>query len=89
MSEEIKNTEEIKKTPITIDGVEYMLEDMADEQQAAVRHIADIDTKIAKAKFDIEQLEFSKQAFIRALKEHMEAESKTDEDTKQEEAEAE
>lgn len=76
---------EMNKTPVTIDDIEYILEDMAPEQQAAIRHIADIDAKIAKAKFDTEQLEFSKGAFVRALREHMDsAEDAPTEDTTEE-----
>ena len=34
---------EKKTTPISIDGVEYTLEDMSSEQQAMVNHISDLD----------------------------------------------
>ena len=57
-----------KKTPIEIDGNEYFFEDLKDEQKALVNHIADLDRKIVNSKFNLEQLEFGKNAFIDALK---------------------
>jgi hypothetical protein len=57
-----------KKTPIEIDGKEYFFEDLKDEQKALVNHIADLDRKIINSKFNLEQLEFGKNAFVDALK---------------------
>jgi hypothetical protein len=57
-----------KKTPIEIDGNEYFFEDLTDEQKALVNHIADLDRKIVNSKFNLEQLEFGKNAFVDALK---------------------
>jgi hypothetical protein len=37
---------ENKKTPITIDDVEYQFEDMTQEQQMLVNHVADLDRKL-------------------------------------------
>lgn len=71
---------EINQTPITIDGVEHILEDLAPEQQAAIRHISSLDSKMAQAKFDIEQYEFAKGAFTRALIEHMNKSDEVDEE---------
>lgn len=58
-----------EKTPIMIDDQEYFFEDLTDEQKAHVNHIADLDRKILNSKFNLEQLEFGKQAFVTALKE--------------------
>ena len=55
-------------TPITIDDVEYTLEDMTDEQQALVRHIADLDRKIGSAQFSVTQMSVGKDAFVNMLK---------------------
>ena len=57
-----------KKTPIEIEGKEYFFEDLTDEQKALVNHIADLDRKIVNSKFNLEQLEFGKNAFVDALK---------------------
>jgi hypothetical protein len=59
---------EKKTTPITIDDVQYTLEDMKPEQQAMVNHIADLDRKIGSTQFNLDQLQVGKQAFIDMLK---------------------
>lgn len=59
---------EKKTTPITIDDVQYLLEDMKPEQQAMVNHIADLDRKIGSTQFNLDQLQVGKQAFIDMLK---------------------
>ena len=59
---------EKKTTPITIDDVEYVLEDMKPEQQQMVNHIADLDRKVSSTQFNLDQLQVGKQAFIDMLK---------------------
>jgi len=58
-----------EKTPIIIDEQEYFYEELTDEQKAYVNHIADLDRKISSSQFNLEQLQFGKQAFVKALKE--------------------
>jgi hypothetical protein len=60
-----------KKTPITIDDVEYIFEDMNKEQQMLVNHVADLDRKIGSAQFNLDQLAVGKDAFIKMLKEKL------------------
>jgi len=62
-----------KKTPITIDDKEYIIEDMTDEQQLLINHVTDLDRKINTSQFNLDQLMFGKQAFVTALKEALEA----------------
>ena len=57
-----------KKTPITIDGVEYVFEDFTKEQQTMTNHCFDLDRKIDSAKFNLDQLLIGKQAFMDMLK---------------------
>lgn len=61
-----------QKTPITIDDVEYMYEDMTPQQQALVNHIHDLDRKINSASFSLDQMNVGKAAFIKMLKEALE-----------------
>jgi hypothetical protein len=61
-----------KKTPIVIDDVEHMLEDMTSEQQLMVNHIADLDRKIQSTRFNLDQLSVGKDAFIKILKNTLE-----------------
>jgi hypothetical protein len=63
--------ENIKKTSITIDEVEYFYEDMTQEQQVLVNHVADLDRKIGSSQFNLDQLNVGKNAFINLLKESL------------------
>ena len=60
-----------KKTPITIDNVEYNFEDLTAEQQTLFNHCVDLDRKISSAKFNLDQLAVGKQAFINILKDSL------------------
>jgi hypothetical protein len=64
---------EKKTTPITIDDVEYVFEDMTPEQQLLVNHVADLDRKIGSTQFNLDQLSVGKQAFVQLLKEKLAA----------------
>lgn len=61
-----------QKTPIVLDDVEYMYEDMTPQQQALVNHIHDLDRKINSASFSLDQMNVGKAAFIKMLKEALE-----------------
>jgi hypothetical protein len=56
---------------LTIDGVEYQFEDMTPEQQVLVNHVADLDRKLASAKFNVDQLQVGRDAFFAMLKEKL------------------
>ncbi len=58
-----------KKTAITIDEKEYFYEDLTQEQQTIVNHISDLQRKIQSSEFNLQQLSFGKDAFVKALKE--------------------
>jgi hypothetical protein len=60
------------KTPLTIDGVEYQFEDMTQEQQILVNHVADLDRKLASARFNVDQLQVGRDAFFGMLKKSLE-----------------
>jgi hypothetical protein len=60
-----------KKTPVIIDDVEYIYEDMTQEQQMLTNHVADLDRKISSAKFNLDQLSVGKDAFVKMLKESL------------------
>ena len=64
-----------KKTPVSIDGVEYIFEDMTAEQQTLFNHCVDLDRKISSAAFKLDQLQVGKQAFIERLKASLEKKS--------------
>ena len=56
------------KTPLSIDGVEYQFEDLTQEQQVLVNHVADLDRKLASARFNVDQLQVGRDAFFGMLK---------------------
>jgi len=68
---------EKKTTPVTIDGKEYVFEDMTQEQQVLVNHVADLDRKISSTTFNLDQLKVGQQAFIQLLKESLVKEPET------------
>jgi hypothetical protein len=55
------------KTPITINDVEYQFEDMTQEQQMLVNHVADLDRKLSSARFNVDQLQVGREAFVDML----------------------
>lgn len=65
------------KTPLTIDGVEYQFEDMTQEQQVLVNHVADLDRKLASARFNVDQLQVGRDAFFGMLKQSLEVKDGT------------
>ena len=66
-----------KTTPITVNDVEYVFEDMEPEQQAMVNHCADLDRKIKSTQFNLDQLSVGKEAFINMLANSLQKESES------------
>jgi hypothetical protein len=64
---------EKKPNLITIDDVEHDLDAMNDQQRLLVNHCLDLDRKIASTQFNLDQLNVGKQAFVKMLKESLEA----------------
>ncbi len=64
--------ENTKKTSILIDDVEHFYEDMTQEQQVLVNHLADLDRKIGSSQFNLDQLNVGKNAFMGLLKQSLE-----------------
>jgi len=70
-----------KEKPVTnLDGVEYIIEDLTDEQKMMVNHINDIQNKQASNGFIADQLRVGHDAFVRMLKESLESEEEVKED---------
>mgnify|MGYP003628793692 FL=1 len=62
-----------EKTVITVNDVEYIYEDMTEEQHAMINHINDLDRKISTSQFNLDQLLFGKGAFVNALGDSLKA----------------
>jgi hypothetical protein len=69
---------EKKTTPVVIDGTEYQFEDMTQEQQALVNHVADLDRKLASTRFNLDQLQVGRNAFMSMLTESLKAAETTE-----------
>jgi len=63
---------EKEKPVLNLDGKEYVIEDMTDEQQMMVNHINDIQNKQASNSFVADQLRVGRDAFVKMLKKSLE-----------------
>ena len=61
---------------LNLDGKEYDINLMSDDQKTMVNHIADLNRKIETSTFNLQQLQFGRQAFIDALKSALSDENK-------------
>ena len=66
--------EKKEKPVINLDGVEYIIEDLTDEQKMMVNHINDIQNKQASNGFIADQLRVGHDAFVNMLKQSLESE---------------
>ena len=67
-----------EKTPVTIDGVEHKFEDMTQQQQMLLNHVADLDRKLDSARFNVDQLQVGRDAFFKMLKDSLETPQEAD-----------
>jgi len=52
---------------ITIDGKEYLVDNLLDEQKLLVNHVADLDNKIRTMEFNLQQLRGGREYFFDRL----------------------
>jgi len=62
-----------EKKTITVNDVEYNMDDLTDQQVAMVNHIADLDRKLSSARFNVDQLQVGREAFVNMLTTSLEA----------------
>jgi hypothetical protein len=65
---------EKEKPVINLDGKEYIIEDLTDEQKIMVHHIKDIQNKQASNGFIADQLKVGHDGFVNMLKQSLESE---------------
>ncbi len=63
-----------KEQTITIDDVEYKVDDLTQEQISMVNHVSDLDRKLSSAQFNLDQLNVGRGAFMNMLTESLKAE---------------
>ena len=52
---------------ITVNEVEHNIEDLTEQQVAMVNHIADLDKKLGSLRFNMDQLNVGREAFVNML----------------------
>jgi len=62
-----------EKTPITINDKEYFIDDFSDAQKVMLNHIQDLDRKLSNARFNLDQLQVGRDAFVNMLASSLEA----------------
>jgi hypothetical protein len=67
-----------KKPFLDIDGERYSADELSDDQKLMVQHLSDLNRKIDGATFNLQQLQFGRQAFIDALKASLDEKSSDD-----------
>jgi hypothetical protein len=66
-----EKTKEKNQPMLQIDDKEYNIEELAENQKMMVAHISDLNRKIDSTTFNLQQLQFGRQAFINSLKEEL------------------
>jgi len=62
-----KKTKKEQPQTVKIDDTEYKVDDLSQEQIAMVNHVADLDRKISSSKFNLDQLNVGRGAFMNML----------------------
>ncbi|QDP47847.1 MAG: hypothetical protein Unbinned400contig1004_16 [Prokaryotic dsDNA virus sp.] len=63
-----KNKKDTTSEPtLNLNGVEYNINDMTDDQKVLLAHINDLNRKVDSAKFNLQQMEIGRNAFVSAL----------------------
>jgi hypothetical protein len=68
-----------EKKTITVNDVEYNLDDFTAEQSVLLNHVQDLDRKLSNAQFNLDQLSIGRQKFVELLAESLEAPAETTE----------
>ena len=56
-----------EKKTIVVNDVEYNVADLTEQQIVVVNHITDLDRKLSNAKFNLDQLQVGREAFVQML----------------------
>lgn len=69
---------EKKPYVITINDVDYTEDQLTDEQKVLINHIADLDRKIGSTRFNLDQLQVGRDAFMQMLTASLVTETETE-----------
>ena len=56
-----------EKKTITVNDVEHNIDDLTEQQIAMVNHITDLDKKLGSLRFNMDQLNVGREAFVNML----------------------
>jgi len=56
-----------EKNLITVNDIEYNVDDFTDEQKIMLNHVNDLGRKLDNARFNLDQLSIGREAFIKHL----------------------
>ena len=56
-----------EKKTITVNDVEHNIDDLTEQEIAMVNHIADLDKKLGSLRFNMDQLNVGREAFVNML----------------------
>ena len=56
------------KPQLIIDGTEYDVEKLNDQQKALLDHVVDLERKVGSARFNLDQLQVGRDSFFNMLK---------------------
>jgi hypothetical protein len=57
---------------ITVNAVEHSIEDLTEQQITMVNHITDLDKKLGNLRFNVDQLNVGREAFVNMLSKSLE-----------------
>ncbi len=61
-----------EKKTITVNDVEYNVDDLTELQMVMVNHITDLDRKMSSVRFNLDQLSVGREAFVNKLTDSLE-----------------
>ena len=56
-----------EKNLITVNDIEYNVDDFTDEQKTMLNHVNDLGRKLDNARFNLDQLNIGREAFVNML----------------------
>ena len=68
-----------EKNLITVNDIEYNVDDFTDAQKTMLNHVNDLDRKLGSAQFNLDQLNVGREAFVGMLANSLEAPAEDEE----------
>jgi hypothetical protein len=68
-----------EKNLITVNDIEYNVDNFTDAQKTMLNHVSDLDRKLGSAQFNLDQLNVGREAFVGMLANSLEAPAEDEE----------